>query len=160
MKRGVILVAIATCLVGLGAVGTAIAESRHSSSPPRLPHGFARQMTEMAITYSDVSAVSGEVRSTALHAAAKGESPIAGKDARAIVVQVKFTDNGYRDHGRRLYADRAALMLIYPDQPMALGGPPGGIVRSTFVDFIDPGSFRYLRALSFATSTHVDRPTG
>jgi hypothetical protein len=54
-------------------------------------------------------------------------------------------------------------MLIYPDTPIPLTGPagsPNGNVRSTFVDFIGPNSLRYLRAVSFNTSAHVDRQTG
>jgi hypothetical protein len=163
MKRGITVVAIATFVLALIVVGTALARSRHASSAADLPSGFASQMREMHITYSDVAAVSAEVRSAALHAAVSGSSPIVYKDARPIVVRVRFTDDAYRDHGRRLYVDRAALMLIYPDTPIALTGPAGsqtGTVQSTFVDFIDPDSFQYLRAVSFNTSAHVDQPTG
>jgi hypothetical protein len=158
------VLAIAIFVLGGVAVGIAAARSRHASSAAHLPAGFASQMRGMNIAYSDVTAVSDDVRSQALHAAANGSSPIvSGKDVRPIVVGVEFTDNAYRDHGRRLYVDRPALMLVYPNTPLALTGPPGspsGTVKSTFVDFIDPNTFRYLRAVSFNTSPHVDRPTG
>lgn len=157
------MLAIAMFALGGVAAGTAIAHSRHESSAAHLPSGFATQMREMNIAYSDVATVSDEVRSAALHAASNGSSPVVGKDARPIVVRVKFTDNSYRDHGRRLYVDRPALMVIYPDTPVALTGPagsPSGTVKSTVVDFIDPDSLRYLRAVSFNTSPQVERPTG
>ena len=54
-------------------------------------------------------------------------------------------------------------MLIYPNTPVPLTGPagsPSGTVQSTVVDFIDPDSLRYLRAVSFNTSSQVDPPTG
>jgi hypothetical protein len=120
-------------------------------------------MRGMHIALTEVTAVSDDVRSAALHAASNGSSPILGRDVRPIVVRVKFTDSGYRDHGRRLYAARPALMLIYPDTPVPLTGPagsPSGTVRSTVVDFIDPNTFRYLRAVSFNPSPQVDPPTG
>src|SRR4051794_522631 len=159
----VAVLAIVMFALGGGAAGTAIARSHHESSAAPLPSGFATHMREMNIAYSDVTAVSDEVRSAALHAASVGASPVVGNDARPVVVRVKFTDNSYRDHGRRIYVDRRALMVIYPDAPMALTGPagsPSGTVKSTVVDFIEPDSFRYLRAISFNTSSHVDPPTG
>jgi hypothetical protein len=113
--------------------------------------------------HAPLRGVSDEVRSAALRAASHGSSPVVGTDARPTVVRVKFTDNGYRDHGRRLYVDRPALMLIYPNTPVPLTGPagsPSGIVQSTVVDFIDPDSLRYLRAVSFNTSSQVDPSTG
>jgi hypothetical protein len=163
MRRGIATVAIVAFVLGLVAFGAAVAKPRHASSAAHLPSGFASQMQDMNITYSDVAVVSDQVRSAALRAAARGSSPLTGKDARAVVVRVTFTDDGYRDHGRRIYVDRPALMLVYPDTPMALSGPPGtpsGTVKSTLVDFIDPDSMQGLRAVSFATSTHVDQTTG
>jgi hypothetical protein len=164
MKRHLVAV-LAITVVALGGVtaGAAIAHSRPQSSTAHLPSGFAAQLREMGIVYSDVAAVSDEVRPAALHAASNGSSPVAGKDARPVVVRVKFTDNSYRDHGRRLYVERRALMLIYPVAPVALTGPagsPSGTVKSTVVDFIDPDSLRYLRAISYSTSSQVDPPTG
>jgi hypothetical protein len=153
----------AIVVLALGGVpsGLVWANSRHETPVPHLPGGFASQMRGMGVTFSDVTAVSDEVRAAALHAASNGASPVAGQDLRPVVVRVRFTDNGYRDRGRRLYVDRPALMVIYPSTPVALTGPPGspsGTVRSTVVDFIDPSSYSYLRAVSFNTSTQVDAP--
>jgi hypothetical protein len=150
---------LALAILVVGGVGTAVARSSHASSAAHLPGGFARQMRGLDIAYSDVTGVSNEVRAAALHAASSGSSPIVDQGARPVVVRVTFTDNGYRDHGRRLYVDQPALMLVYPATPLALTGPagsPSGTIKSTFVDFIDPNTFRYLRAVSFNTSRLVE----
>jgi hypothetical protein len=160
MKRSVALIAMVSLGVGL-AVGIAVAQSQGSASSADVPSGFASRMNAMGITYSDASPVDVEVRSAVLHAVSHGSSPIVGQ-SQPIVLRVTFTDNEYRDHGRRIYVNRPAVMVIYPNTPVALSGPrgtQGGSIKSTFVDFVDPNSFRYLRAVSFATTTHVTRPT-
>jgi hypothetical protein len=114
MKRAVTLLAIATVVIGI-VVSTAVAESRRSSSSStRLPSGFASQMRTMGITYSRVKPVDDKVRSAALHAASHGASPLVGRDSRPIAVRVTFTDGNYLDHGRRIYLNQAALMLVFP----------------------------------------------
>lgn len=69
-------------------------------------------MNTMGITYSDVSPVDQEVRSAALHAVSHRSSPVVGQ-SHPIVLRVTFTDNVYRDYGRRICVDRAAVMVIY-----------------------------------------------
>jgi hypothetical protein len=160
MKRPAALIAIVTLGVGLAA-GISIAQSHSSASTADVPSGFASRMDAMGITYSDASPVDAEVSSAVLDAISHGSSPVVGP-SQPIVLRVTFTDNEYRDHGRRIYVNRAAVMVIYPNTPVALSGPrgtPGGSIKSTFVDFLDSKSFQYLRAVSFATTTHVDRPT-
>lgn len=159
MRRTVAMVAMVTLGLGL-VVGIAGAQSHGSASSADVPLGFASRIHTVGITYSDVFPVDDEVRAAALHAVSHGSSPIVGR-SRPIVLRVTLTDNVYRDHGRRIYVNRPALMLIYPNTPVPLAGPAGtpeGSVTSTFVDFLDADSFRYLRAVSFATTTHVDRP--
>ena len=157
--RIVVALVVATIALGSVGVGAVVARSHREPSPALLPDGFATRLLRRAdIAYSHVTAVSEGVREAALRAASRGASPVVGRDARPIVVRVRFTDNGYRDHGHRLYVDRPALMLIFPDTPIPLSGPPGspdGTVASTVVDFIDPDSLHYLRAVSFSTASRV-----
>jgi len=164
MKRAITIAAMATVALGLAVGGTAVAISRHHTATSSLvPSGFAEKLRKNHITYSDVSAVSDRVTAAALRAAAGGSSPMVGRGQRPIVVRVTFTDDSYRDHKRRVYVDRPALMLIYPHMPVPLDGPPGspsGSVDSTFVDFIDPDTLQYLRAISFSNSGKVVQPTG
>ena len=158
MKRPVAV--LAALLLSIGLWSGAAGDSATSASSAGLPRGFAEQlMREANIRYSHPSRVSPEVRAAVLYAVSHGASPVVPR-SRPAVVQVTFTDNDARDHWRRIYVNRPAIMGIYVHAAMAFAGSvgtPEDTVNSTFVDLIDPTSFQYLLAFSFATTTHVDR---
>lgn len=140
-----------------------------SPSSAHVPPGLARNLKGMGITYVDLSAVDDASRTAALDSVSRGFSAVVRRaHSGAVVVAATFTDTSYkrraRDHdasSRIIYRDRRALMVICPHTPIALTGPPGspsGAVMSTLVAFVDPGSFRVLRAVSFETDARVLSP--